>query len=253
MRRLLAFPASILLALTFAACGDDEPLASRDTTTTTEEEEEDNDTTTTTEEESEDTTTTEESDDGGEQSEVCAEIERLGDSEDPETVEELREFIADFNGLRDLVPDDLVDDLEVFQLLFVEVLAEVEENGGDVETALNEVFTSLDEARGAEFQEASEALEQFETDECGGDDDTDTTADTIDDEPRGELGDPTPPPDLDDPEEAELADACFEGDLAACDDLWNVTPVGSDGETYAESCGGRVDTLEQATCEENYG
>lgn len=37
----------------------------------------------------------------------------------------------------------------------------------------------------------------------------------------------------------DLADACGEGDMEACDDLWVNTDVGSDLEAFAETCGGR--------------
>ena len=38
-----------------------------------------------------------------------------------------------------------------------------------------------------------------------------------------------------------LIEDCFDGNLFACDALFIVTPVGSDAERYAETCGGRLD------------
>jgi hypothetical protein len=51
-------------------------------------------------------------------------------------------------------------------------------------------------------------------------------------DPTGVLGD--------DPELNDLAQACFEGDLFACDTLFARTEVGSELEAYSVSCGGRV-------------
>lgn len=38
-----------------------------------------------------------------------------------------------------------------------------------------------------------------------------------------------------------LANDCFDGNMASCDQLFEDTPVGSDLETYAQTCGGRID------------
>jgi hypothetical protein len=40
---------------------------------------------------------------------------------------------------------------------------------------------------------------------------------------------------------AGLAQACFDGDMAACDELFGTTPVGSVDEAYGDTCGGRID------------
>ena len=61
-------------------------------------------------------------------------------------------------------------------------------------------------------------------------------------------------PGSDDPALSDLADACGGGDMAACDDLWVDTDVGSDLEAFAETCGG----LDPAgghwgDCEEMFG
>lgn len=51
---------------------------------------------------------------------------------------------------------------------------------------------------------------------------------------------PTPAPQIAGEELAELAQQCFEGDLAACDNLYYNTPYGSPEEAYGLSCGGRL-------------
>jgi hypothetical protein len=49
-------------------------------------------------------------------------------------------------------------------------------------------------------------------------------------------------------------DACAGGDMAACDDLWFGAPLGSEQETFAETCGGLDPAGGHARrCEEDYG
>ncbi len=65
--------------------------------------------------------------------------------------------------------------------------------------------------------------------------------DDLDDPPDAAPGDAAPPDGLgDDPEFEALADDCFGGDFDACDDLYFVSPIGSDYERYAQTCGGRL-------------
>jgi hypothetical protein len=61
-------------------------------------------------------------------------------------------------------------------------------------------------------------------------------------------------PGSDDPALSGLADACGGGDMAACDDLWVDSDVGSDLEAFAETCGG-VDPAggHWGDCEETFG
>jgi len=40
---------------------------------------------------------------------------------------------------------------------------------------------------------------------------------------------------------APLAQACFDGDMSACDELFNTTPGGSIDEAYGDTCGGRIE------------
>jgi len=39
---------------------------------------------------------------------------------------------------------------------------------------------------------------------------------------------------------AGLAQACFDGDMTACDELFNTTPSGSADEAYGDTCAGRI-------------
>lgn len=63
-------------------------------------------------------------------------------------------------------------------------------------------------------------------------------------EAPGDLGDEAP---LDD-----LAGRCFTGDMAACDDLYFESPLGSDYETYGSTCGGRNEAT-VGGCATRYG
>ncbi|GAA4304005.1 hypothetical protein [Klenkia terrae] len=56
----------------------------------------------------------------------------------------------------------------------------------------------------------------------------------------------------DDAELDQLAEQCFAEDWAACDTLWLTSDVGSDYETYGETCGGRNDPS-AGQCASTYG
>ena len=83
---------------------------------------------------------------------------------------------------------------------------------------------------------------------------TTTTADDSggekDDEEEGGLPDGLAPGDLGDGDGFDaLADSCFDGDMAACDVLFLITPVDSSSEAYGDTCGGRVEeTDDEPTC-----
>lgn len=48
--------------------------------------------------------------------------------------------------------------------------------------------------------------------------------------------------------------ACADGSMNTCDQLWAITPVGSDLEAYALTCGGRDPAgAHPGTCEEDLG
>lgn len=64
-----------------------------------------------------------------------------------------------------------------------------------------------------------------------------------------EPGDAVPPDDLgDDPDLDALADACFEGDLVACDVLYLQSPTDSPYEEYGDTCGGRQEAGTDQLC-----
>ena len=57
----------------------------------------------------------------------------------------------------------------------------------------------------------------------------------------GELQPPVPPEGLGDDEELNaLAQACYDGDMASCDDLYNLSDFGSAYEDYGATCAGRL-------------
>jgi hypothetical protein len=63
---------------------------------------------------------------------------------------------------------------------------------------------------------------------------------------------PTLPP-ISGDEEAHRAD-CAGGSMAACDRLWAITPVGSELEAFASTCGGRdPEGGHRGTCEDDFG
>ncbi|MGY1702782.1 hypothetical protein [Geodermatophilus sp. SYSU D00766] len=69
----------------------------------------------------------------------------------------------------------------------------------------------------------------------------------------GSVAAPVPPTGLgDDATYQPLAQACFDGDFAACDELWRLTPSGSQYEQYAGTCAGRVPYQTNA-CQERLG
>lgn len=66
------------------------------------------------------------------------------------------------------------------------------------------------------------------------------------------IGGPDPvPPDFD-PAFVDQANACFDGDMAACDALFDSTDVGTEEERYGDLCGGRVPETD-AYCVEIFG
>lgn len=66
-------------------------------------------------------------------------------------------------------------------------------------------------------------------------------------------GDPTEPADFNDAQFNRLAQQCFDGDFGACDDLFFQTPVGSAGEDYGSTCGGRLTDGVSGSCEDLLG
>jgi len=56
----------------------------------------------------------------------------------------------------------------------------------------------------------------------------------------------------DDPLLDELAQACYEGDMAGCDDLWRQSGVGSAYQDYADTCAGRQPALTGSWCQTTF-
>jgi hypothetical protein len=62
---------------------------------------------------------------------------------------------------------------------------------------------------------------------------------------------PTRPPagtEAQDPQLTALAQECYEGSMAACDDLYLRTPRGSELERYGDTCGGRMPDPRRRYC-----
>jgi hypothetical protein len=68
-----------------------------------------------------------------------------------------------------------------------------------------------------------------------------TTGTTVEDGDAVQVNAREPVPGDIAPEFAALAQACFDGDMTACDELFNTTPAGSVDEAYGDACGGRID------------
>jgi hypothetical protein len=82
--------------------------------------------------------------------------------------------------------------------------------------------------------------------------DDDSTDDTGSDD-SGDIGDdgagrPAEPP-TGDAEFDDLADDCYQGDMRSCDELFNLSPVGSDYEEYGDTCGGRWPVSARPNCQ----
>lgn len=66
----------------------------------------------------------------------------------------------------------------------------------------------------------------------------------------GEIPPPTEEPDGlgDDSELDALAQDCYDGDMQACDDLYEEAPAGSEYRTFGDTCAGRQPALTQRFC-----
>lgn len=56
-----------------------------------------------------------------------------------------------------------------------------------------------------------------------------------------ETPDPSPLVQGDDPALNQMAQSCFDGEMAECDQLYRLSPLGSEYESYGKTCGGRID------------
>ena len=67
-----------------------------------------------------------------------------------------------------------------------------------------------------------------------------------------------PPPTLEptglgtDPSLDALAQSCYDGDMAACDDLWRGSEVGSDYRNFGDTCAGRQPANSGSWCEDAF-
>jgi hypothetical protein len=268
MRKFLALLFGLALFVPLAACGggDDEDSSSSSGSASSADDEE---TTTTTEEEDED--------DGGDSSEFCGVIDDIQDAnfdeldfEDPEALAAALDALEE---LRDAAPGDLEEDMDQLIAGF-EFLAENFDDLSDPEAAaeLEEEFADEFE----DFDAAGERVDEFSLEECGitvdGEtaDDSSGSGDDDDDAGSGgasdaELGDPESPPDATEDgllgtsvsvdELDDLMADCEDGDLAACDEVFAVTSVGSPEEDYGSTCGGRLDIEDEVNgqCEVTFG
>lgn len=112
--------------------------------------------------------------------------------------------------------------------------------------ALGQAFLDEFGAEGlGEVTAAGDDVLAFVDGECG----TDLSSDP--DSPAG-----TDPGTSDDDsleEFADLVDSCEDGDMADCDELFLITPVGSEAEDVGRTCGGLGDQTTAGQCEELFG
>jgi chemotaxis protein histidine kinase CheA len=170
------------------------------------------------------------------------------------------EFCDGLESLSDAIADgDLDEQIETINDEIVDVAADGEELDA-VENLVNDYEDEgNDQAELAE--EVEDELGEF-AEECGIDEDefaiapttttettepsetTDTSAGSETTLPAEESGPDVLaraelPADIA-AEYADLANACFEGDMEACDTLYDTTPPGSVDEAYGATCGGRL-------------
>jgi hypothetical protein len=254
LKRLLAIFAVLMLFL--AGCGDDDGGDEGADTEDTQDEDTDS-----TEEE-------EEEDDGDEPvalddwaegaDELCAEADEALDdlgTPDSEDEEEMLEFVQEARDLfaqqlEDMealgVPEDEADTVEEALGLMqdqMDLLDEAVSRMEDGESA-DDVFGDLMEEGDAIEADLDELAEELGLEECGSDDGTtdDTTDGTTDD--TGIDGEPFTYGD--DERFDALWDECEGGDMAACDELYQTSPIGSDYELFGGTCGGEFEELADA-------
>ncbi len=164
------------------------------------------------------------------------------DLPDPEYFEDLQDVVAD---LQDADNGDLADDLDVIH----EGLGDFAAISAEADGSSDAADELLLEYEGLEdFGLAISSFEQYAFDECDIGPDLGDISETTIAAPDVEVGDPAEPPATDDPTFEALADDCFAGDGAACDELYFTTPVDSIEEAYGETCGGRLDTPQAGFC-----
>lgn len=250
MRRFLALLFALGLFVPLAACGGDDDGGDEDASASASGTEEDEDeSTTTTEEEDEDDGDAEGANADSDYCEALRDASEAGDEleeafneGDPEAFEAGQQLLEE---LRDEVDDDdVADDYDLLIDAF-DVFAEVFAAAGDDPEAQAEAFQDPEfTEQFEEFEAAGERVDDFNLEECGI---------TLDGETESSSGGS----DGEDNSLVDFADdvaACGEGDMAACDTLWNETPSGSEAEAFAETCGGEDPSGgHQADCEASFG
>ena len=117
--------------------------------------------------------------------------------------------------------------------------ADPEDAADTAETVQDELGDLADDCEIDDFAEAPEE-ETTTTTDAEETTTTDTTADDGGDDGAIEVNGRQPVPADIAAEFAAPAQACFDGDPVACDDLFSDTPAGSVDEAYGDTCGGRI-------------
>jgi hypothetical protein len=178
---------------------------------------------------------------GGAEEAYCEAAEDVAD--ESLTGEEAADAIAD---LADEAPADLEEQFELLDDVAdaigdadVDAIADFDED--DVEDAVDDIDDFTEEECDVELALNVDISDPESFADEEDDDETEATTQTTAEQAAGEFDD--------------LIVACEDGDLAACDELFRVTPVGSPEEEIGLTCGGRV-PLDEAvgnTCVETLG
>jgi hypothetical protein len=177
--------------------------------------------------------------DDGANEEFCDALESLSDAiadgDIDEQIDTIEDDLADAaNDEQTEALENLVDAYEDSDNDQADLADEVQDELGDF---AEECDIDDDEFAIAPTTTTTEAPETTTTTE-GGSDETTTVPPDDNDAPdvlaRAEV------PDGIAAEFAAVADACFNGDMAACDTLFESTPAGSVDEAYGATCGGRL-------------
>jgi hypothetical protein len=137
--------------------------------------------------------------------------------------------------LQDADPDDPDDTIETIQ----DELGNIAEDTCDIDE---------DDFAIAPEEETTTTTEGEETTTTEGGDETTTTDGGDDGEPVEVNARQEIPADFEANEDLAGAQACFDGDPQACDDLFLSTDVGSVAENYGSTCGGRVEEPTTGGC-----
>lgn len=154
--------------------------------------------------------------------------------------------------IRTAADGDLDDEVDLL-LVVVDVFEDADDidDADERDAAIDEAL--VDELSPRELEELGDVnddVKAFVDDECGseladepsGDDDP-----VVEDDDPGTAGDAS----LED--FADLVESCEDGDMADCDELFFVTPVGSAAEDVGRTCGGVGDETTAGRCEELFG